>query len=237
MIQTVFTFALYIATMVAFGVSTTPPRPPPTSAELVSGKTSMKFLHTTFKPVLSFFVYGSYALELFQRNAPLFQPYLSPALDYVCSPQDQTRISSSMSLHTIIGLSLTTLGGIGRLACYRALGKMFTFEISLVKDHTLVTSGPYRIVRHPSYTMLLVGMIGYAFFLTSYDGVYVTCIEPHHPRLYYGYVSTYIFFNGLTSLAFMKRTWEEDELLHREFGEQWERWAKVVRYRLIPYVY
>ena len=46
------------------------------------------------------------------------------------------------------------------------MGSHFTFELTLQKDHKLVTSGPYRIVRHPSY----IGI--YAFYLGS-DLVYL----------------------------------------------------------------
>ena len=30
---------------------------------------------------------------------------------------------------------------------------------------------------------------------------------------------------------------DEDEMLKKQFGEEWERWRQRVRYRLIPYVY
>lgn len=33
------------------------------------------------------------------------------------------------------------------------------------------------------------------------------------------------------------RVSQEDEVLKSAFGDEWERWAKVVRYRLIPGVY
>ena len=33
---------------------------------------------------------------------------------------------------------------------------------ALKQDHTLVRSGPYRIVRHPIYTGLLVALLGTA---------------------------------------------------------------------------
>ena len=41
------------------------------------------------------------------------------------------------------------------------MGSLFTFETSIRKGHTLITSGPYAIVRHPSYagfTLVVIGM-------------------------------------------------------------------------------
>ena len=35
---------------------------------------------------------------------------------------------------------------------YRQLGRFFVFEASIQKDHELIVSGPYSVVRHPSYT-------------------------------------------------------------------------------------
>ena len=37
--------------------------------------------------------------------------------------------------------------------------------MTLKQDHTLVRSGPYRIVRHPIYTGLLVALLGTAIAL------------------------------------------------------------------------
>jgi len=55
---------------------------------------------------------------------------------------------------------MTIFGGIIRHMCYQSMGSMFTVERSIRKDHILVTWGPYAIVRHPSYTGLLIVFIG-----------------------------------------------------------------------------
>ena len=58
-----------------------------------------------------------------------------------------------------VGTLMTILGGLIRYTCYRALGRMFTFEMSIRRNHKLITSGPYAIVRHPSYvgSILVIG--------------------------------------------------------------------------------
>ena len=47
-----------------------------------------------------------------------------------------------------------------RHSSHHALGHLFTFQLSIRKDHQLVTSGPYAVVRHPSYTGISICMAG-----------------------------------------------------------------------------
>jgi len=57
-------------------------------------------------------------------------------------------------------------GGLGlRWWSQNQLGRLFTFEVGIRKGHKLVQSGPYAILRHPSYTGLAVGLAGVALFL------------------------------------------------------------------------
>jgi protein-S-isoprenylcysteine O-methyltransferase Ste14 len=37
--------------------------------------------------------------------------------------------------------------------------------------------------------------------------------------------------------SLLNRMPKEDEVMHKEFGKQWEKWAKDVPYKLVPYVY
>ena len=55
---------------------------------------------------------------------------------------------------------MASIGGLIRYKCYRAMGTLFTFEMSIRKGHMLITSGPYAIVRHPSYAGVILVVIG-----------------------------------------------------------------------------
>lgn len=59
-----------------------------------------------------------------------------------------------------LGTFMTGLGGYIRYICYRALGRLFTFEMSIRNGHQLVTNGPYSIVRHPAYIGVILTMTG-----------------------------------------------------------------------------
>lgn len=60
----------------------------------------------------------------------------------------------------IIGSVLLVAGAVWRKKCYNALGRLFTFQLALHKEHKLVTTGPYAIVRHPAYTAFFVTELG-----------------------------------------------------------------------------
>ena len=78
---------------------------------------------------------------------------------------------------------MITLGGYIRYSCFKALGRLFTFEMSIRDKHELITNGPYSIVRHPSYTGALLTLIGIIFWHSS----------PVRIPLYHDFSRTYIF--------------------------------------------
>ncbi|KAH7887360.1 hypothetical protein F5I97DRAFT_820831 [Phlebopus sp. FC_14] len=137
----------------------------------------------------------------------------------------------------LFGSVLATLGGLLRWQCFRTLGRHFTFILSLRKDHHLVTSGPYAYVRHPSYTGLTMVVLGILIMHGSKDsflrssGILLTV--PGGRLLALGWMVGMIVVN----VGMFRRMRREDRMLKDAFGEEWERWAKRVRYRLIPGVY
>jgi protein-S-isoprenylcysteine O-methyltransferase Ste14 len=60
-----------------------------------------------------------------------------------------------------IGIAIIIAAAVLRRMCFRALGESFAGEVRVRPDQRVVTDGPYRWVRHPSYsagTLLAVGM-------------------------------------------------------------------------------
>jgi protein-S-isoprenylcysteine O-methyltransferase Ste14 len=55
-----------------------------------------------------------------------------------------------------------------RFWSFRALGRYFTFKVQTSVDQPVITSGPYRFVRHPSYAAVLLMVMGVGLFLGSW---------------------------------------------------------------------
>ena len=71
-----------------------------------------------------------------------------------------SRRSDVLSPLFFIGVVCSVLGGALRKWSYAAMGRHFTFKLSILKDHQLITDGPYAYVRHPGYTALILTFFG-----------------------------------------------------------------------------
>ncbi|KAI0337127.1 hypothetical protein BDW22DRAFT_1364465 [Trametopsis cervina] len=136
----------------------------------------------------------------------------------------------------IAGCALLVTGAAIRLACQRELGRWFTWEMSVKKDQELITTGPYSVVRHPSYT----GMI----FITA--GAILCQFGPGSWMRAAGWTELsgvkvgLLFWFGYTLTIpgmMIFRTVTEDRVLRESFPVQWDSYAKRTPYRLIPYVF
>jgi len=144
--------------------------------------------------------------------------------------------SSIPSTYVLVGAVLVIMGGSIRQQCYKALGDMFTWELSVKSDHKLVTSGPYAYVRHPGYTGKYMAEIGYFTLLLSQGTFFRGCLVHRHPyyALFDYSVQLLIHFSVSLWLAF--RTRDEDEQMRKRFGAEWDKWAQRVNCRFIPYL-
>lgn len=137
---------------------------------------------------------------------------------------------------SITGMLFIVGGGLIRLQCYRTLKKFFTFEVAIRENHELVTTGPYSVVRHPSYAGTLSHYIG-MFFWFGTRGSWLResgVLETTKGKVFFG------LFGSMYSMvvaALLMRMSEEDKLLKKSFGKKWEEWAQRVPYCIIPGIY
>jgi protein-S-isoprenylcysteine O-methyltransferase len=109
----------------------------------------------------------------------------------------------------IIGISL-------RWYAILHLGRFFTINVSIAKDHQLVQSGPYRFIRHPSYTGALLAFLGIAVSMGNWASAIIILVP--------------IF------AAFVYRMSVEERALTEGLGEQYRSYRRRTK-RLIPLVY
>jgi protein-S-isoprenylcysteine O-methyltransferase Ste14 len=114
-----------------------------------------------------------------------------------------------------LGVVLFAAGGILRLGPVFVLGRRFSGLVAIQPGHTLVTTGLYAVIRHPSYLGLLVNALGWALAFRSGVGLLLT---------------------ALLVPPLIARINAEEQLLLSEFGAEYEAYrARTVR--LIPGVY
>ena len=141
-----------------------------------------------------------------------------------------------MSNAAAIGLTLMVVGSLLRLMSYRHLGRFFRFETSIQKDHELIVSGPYSVVRHPSYTggiLISCGLFPWHLSKGSWimeSGSWNTMLGRLLVMIYFSIIFLIIFFT-------LGRTSKEDIALRNQFGKKWDDWAKSVRYSIFPGIY
>jgi protein-S-isoprenylcysteine O-methyltransferase Ste14 len=124
-------------------------------------------------------------------------------------------VMNGSSLLRFLGLFLLAAGGFFAFWSAMTLGRQYSTEITIQKDHRLITNGPYRLIRHPRYLGALGMALGYALLFSSYLGL------------------------GLTFLllaAFVLRIKGEESMMRAEFGAEWENYSRHT-WRLVPYIY
>ncbi len=134
---------------------------------------------------------------------------------YAGAAMPTARVPAADAIHPY-ALALFVLGAILRAWSIRTLGKFFTVQVAIASDHKLVEDGPYRVLRHPSYTGSLMMFLGWLL----YDG----------NALLLGIVL-------VTVLAlFVHRIRVEEAALAEAFGDAWREYAKRT-WRLVPLVW
>ena len=58
------------------------------------------------------------------------------------------------------GMAILVAGLVLRGWSFKTLGEYFTFTVMVSTDQPVVANGPYRLLRHPSYTGILLACIG-----------------------------------------------------------------------------
>ena len=197
---------------------TPPPTPPRFNYEAASATFSLSYFPYIFSTwvVLMSTLDSSHTLDL------LYPRVL---------PVGHTGAAQTFNPQLIAGLILTTAFSALRFAAFRTLGKFFTYQLSILPDHKLVTYGLYSYVRHPSYTAVPFVFVGVLLTVTAPGSVLYDYLGAESTRKLMIVLALAI---ARGAYVFLRRAEIEDQVLRKEFGKEWEEWAQVVRYRFIP---
>ena len=113
------------------------------------------------------------------------------------------------------GVILFVTGGALRIWPVFVLGHRFSGLVAIQRGHSLVTTGVYSVIRHPSYLGLLVNSLGWALAFRSGVGVLLT---------------------ALILPPLLARIHAEEKLLSSQFGADYDAY-RARTWRLIPGLY
>lgn len=154
-------------------------------------------------------------LVVFDLLAPF--GIMLPYFEYTIVFQKNFPQSSTGSLIMLgLGVLFMVVGGIVMIISRLILG---TFgKATVVKDeqHQLITRGPYRYVRHPIYSSMILLISGYSLS-------------------FFSIASTFLFVLILVPFIMFRIKAEEHQLIEL-FGDQYRKYTKRTK-RIIPFVY
>ena len=114
------------------------------------------------------------------------------------------------------GLAMMGFGLVFRWWSIRVLAQYFTVDVNVRDDHELIRKGPYRWLRHPSYTGALMTFYGFALAL--------------------GNVASLLVLLAPVTLAFLWRMRIEERVLAEAFPVAYPQYIRETK-RLIPFLW
>ncbi len=83
-----------------------------------------------------------------------------------------------------IGVAVFGVGMVLRWWSIWHLGRFFTVNVSVANDHRVIDTGPYRFVRHPSYSGILLQYAGLGLSFGLWPSLLVAVVPPTLAILY-----------------------------------------------------
>jgi len=127
-----------------------------------------------------------------------------------------TTISRNLSSVCHVGIPFLVVGVVVRIVARVTLGKQFSGHVQTTESHTLITSGIYRLVRHPAYLGYSCLLIGFPVCFGSIGG-FACAVASGIPALIY-------------------RIQVEETALLRWFGEEYQQYQERTD-RLVPFLW
>ena len=116
----------------------------------------------------------------------------------------------------LCGFFLFLIGFAIRIYSIKTLGSFFTFEVGLRKDHKLITTGPYRFIRHPGYFGYICLSLGMYLFLSTLLGLFLNLL--------------------VCFIIYRKRIPLEEKILADFFGEEFQNYKNKTKV-FIPFIF
>ena len=114
------------------------------------------------------------------------------------------------------GLAVIFAGIVLRIAAIITLGRFFTVDVTIRKDHQLKKDGLYKYLRHPSYFASLLSFVGFGISLNNWLSLTLVTVS--------------------VIIVFINRIKIEEKILIEQFGTEYLQYKKTTN-GLIPFIY
>jgi protein-S-isoprenylcysteine O-methyltransferase Ste14 len=122
----------------------------------------------------------------------------------------------SEALASWIGLVIMWCGIGLRFWSFHTLGRYFTFTVQTSQDQPVISTGPYRVIRHPSYAGALLAFVGLGLIIGNWASLVILTVA--------------------TSCGLVYRIMVEERALSRDLGGRYQAYA-ANRKRLVPFIW
>jgi protein-S-isoprenylcysteine O-methyltransferase len=137
----------------------------------------------------------------------------SIAIAILCAARGLGPLPLSFATRQVTAIAVMVVGLAFRWVSILTLGRFFTVNVAAHADHQLVDFGPYRLIRHPSYTGLLIAFVGLAIYFGTWPGLVLMMVS--------------------ITLALLYRIRVEEAALGERLGAQYAAYCARTK-RLIP---
>ncbi|MGH8113036.1 MAG: methyltransferase family protein [Rhodanobacteraceae bacterium] len=108
---------------------------------------------------------GSYWVIMFSVGGGIFLAF------WFAFNVPATTIAGHQPVLFWIGIALMLVGMAFRWYAIRVLGRFFTRSVATRAGQYVVDTGPYRLIRHPSYSGAMLAMIGLGLAMTNWASI------------------------------------------------------------------
>jgi protein-S-isoprenylcysteine O-methyltransferase Ste14 len=127
-----------------------------------------------------------------------------------------TQIPGNQWLVFALGCAIALAGITLRRWAISKLGRFFTRSVMIREEHRVITTGPYRVLRHPAYSGTFFTGLGFGVMLGSWLSIVIMLIG--------------------VLVALMPRILHEERVLRANLGDAYRDFAGG-RKRLVPFVW
>ena len=127
-----------------------------------------------------------------------------------------TTLTSHQTLQFWIGIALMACGLAFRWYAIKVLGRFFTRTVATRQGQYVVDSGPYRLIRHPSYSGALLMFLGMGLAMTNWAALLAIMLG--------------------AAIGYGWRVHIEEQALCADLGQPYRDYMQRTR-RFVPYVW